>query len=125
MYTWLPVAVSFLASLCFRLCEDPKQCSSIQIWVLLWFDKLVLLLFVWEQDWLMSFHLDKCNIMKITTKRNSIHFYYNMHGHILESVQRFRLCEDPKQCSSIQIWVLLWFDKLVLLLFVIVLLDFF
>jgi hypothetical protein len=39
MYTWLPVAVPFLASLCFRLCEDPKQCSSILIWVLLGFDK--------------------------------------------------------------------------------------
>jgi hypothetical protein len=22
----------------------------------------------WEQDWLMSFHPDKCNIMNITTK---------------------------------------------------------
>ena len=41
----------------------------------------------WEQDWLMSFHPDKCNIMNITTKRNPIHFYYNRHGHILESVQ--------------------------------------
>ena len=41
----------------------------------------------WEQDWLMSFHPDKCNIMNITIKRNPIHFYYNMHGHILESVQ--------------------------------------
>jgi hypothetical protein len=37
MYTWLPVAVPFLASLCFRLCEDPKQCSSILICVLLRF----------------------------------------------------------------------------------------
>jgi hypothetical protein len=27
----------------------------------------------WEQDWLMSFHPDKCNIMNITTKRNPIH----------------------------------------------------
>ena len=36
----------FLASLCFRLCEDPKQCSSILIWVLLGFDMFVLLLFV-------------------------------------------------------------------------------
>jgi hypothetical protein len=35
------------------------------------------------------------------------------------------LCEDPKQCSSILILVLLGFDMLVLLLFVIVLLDFF
>ena len=42
MYTWLPVAVPFLASWCFRLCEDPKQCSSILIWVLLGFDMLVL-----------------------------------------------------------------------------------
>jgi myo-inositol-hexaphosphate 3-phosphohydrolase len=41
----------------------------------------------WEQDWLMSFHPDKCNIMNITIKRNPIHFYYNMHGHILKSVQ--------------------------------------
>jgi hypothetical protein len=39
MYTWLPVAVPFLVSWCFRLCEDPKQCSSILIWVLLGFDK--------------------------------------------------------------------------------------
>jgi hypothetical protein len=45
MYTWLPVAVPFIASWCFRLCEDPKQCSSILIWVLLEFDMLVLLLF--------------------------------------------------------------------------------
>ena len=41
----------------------------------------------WEQDWLMSFHPDKCNIMNITTKRTPIHFYYNMYGHILESVK--------------------------------------
>ena len=41
----------------------------------------------WEKDWLMSFHPDKCNIMNITTKRNPIHFYYNMYGHILESVK--------------------------------------
>ena len=41
----------------------------------------------WKHDWLMSFHPDKCNIMNITSKRNPIHFYYNMHGHIIESVQ--------------------------------------
>jgi hypothetical protein len=50
MYTWLPVAVPFLASWCFRLCEDPKQCSSILIWVLLGFDMLVLLLFVFTNE---------------------------------------------------------------------------
>ena len=36
------LTVPFLESLCFRLCEDPKQCSSILIWVLLGFDMLVL-----------------------------------------------------------------------------------
>ena len=50
----------------------------------------------WEQDWLMSFHPDKCNIMNITTKRNPIHFYYNMHGHILESVQHAKY---PLSCT--------------------------
>lgn len=41
----------------------------------------------WEQDWLMAFHPDKCNILRVTTKKSPQHFYYNMHGHILESVQ--------------------------------------
>jgi hypothetical protein len=37
--------------------------------------------------WLMAFHPDKCNILRVTTKKSPQHFYYNMHGHILESVQ--------------------------------------
>ena len=41
----------------------------------------------WEQDWLMQFHSDKCNILRVTTKKTHIHFYYNMNGHILESVE--------------------------------------
>ena len=41
----------------------------------------------WEQDWLMSFHPDKCNILQVTTKKQPHHFYYNMHGHILKSVK--------------------------------------
>jgi hypothetical protein len=34
-------------------------------------------------------HIDvhvKCNLLSITTKRKPEHFYYNLHGHILESV---------------------------------------
>jgi myo-inositol-hexaphosphate 3-phosphohydrolase len=41
---------------------------------------------IWEEDWLMAFHPDKCNLLSITTKRKPEHFYYNLHGHILESV---------------------------------------
>ena len=61
----------------------------------------------WEQDWLMSFHPEKCNIMNTTTKRNPIHFYYNIHGHILESVQHAKyigvtISTDLKRNTHIQ-----------------------
>ena len=37
----------------------------------------------WEQDWLMVFHPDKCNILRFTSKKKPEHFYYNMHDHML------------------------------------------
>ena len=42
----------------------------------------------WEQDWLMHFHPDKCNIISITKKRNSLQFDYKLHSHILEKVNQ-------------------------------------
>ena len=41
----------------------------------------------WEQDCFMSFHPEKCNILRVTGRKQPIHFSYNMHGHILESVK--------------------------------------
>jgi len=35
----------------------------------------------------MVFHPDNYNILRVTSKKSPQHFYYNMHGHILESVQ--------------------------------------
>lgn len=40
----------------------------------------------WEQDWLMHFHPDKCNVLSMTQKKNRIHYSYKLHGHVLESV---------------------------------------
>ena len=40
----------------------------------------------WEQDWLMAFHLDECNILRVTSKKKPGHFYYNIHGHMLQTV---------------------------------------
>ena len=40
----------------------------------------------WEQDWLMSFHPDKCSILSVTRKRSPITFSYNLHNHILQKV---------------------------------------
>ena len=61
----------------------------------------------WEQDWIMAFHPDKCNILRVTTKKSPQHFYYNMHGHILESVQSAKylgvtLSADLKWNNNIQ-----------------------
>ena len=36
----------------------------------------------WEQDWLMCFHPDKCNIL--STSYKPVEFTYKLHGHILE-----------------------------------------
>ena len=39
----------------------------------------------WENDWLMQFHPDKCSVMHITTKKNTIHHKYVLHQHTLQT----------------------------------------
>lgn len=40
----------------------------------------------WEQEWLMHFHPDKCNILSVTQKQKPIETTYKLHGHSLEKV---------------------------------------
>ena len=40
----------------------------------------------WDSDWQMSFHLEKCEVIHITTKKTPIWHRYSLHGHILSSV---------------------------------------
>ena len=42
----------------------------------------------WEQDWLMPFQLDKCNILNITQKQKPIQYTYKLHGHSFEKKQK-------------------------------------
>ena len=37
----------------------------------------------WEQDWLMCFHPDKCNVLSATQKQKPVQFIYKLHGHSL------------------------------------------
>lgn len=39
----------------------------------------------WEEDWLMSFHPDKCSILQITQKKQPIKHDYILHGHTLKT----------------------------------------
>ena len=40
----------------------------------------------WEKSWQMQFHPDKCQVLRITNKRNPIIFNYTLHDHILVTV---------------------------------------
>ena len=41
----------------------------------------------WEVKWKMSFHPDKCNVLTISRKNNTIPTSYTLHGHKLEPVK--------------------------------------
>ena len=40
----------------------------------------------WEKLWCMKFHPDKCNVIKVTHRKNPINTTYHLHGHTLEEV---------------------------------------
>ena len=42
---------------------------------------------LWEKDWLMEFHPQKCQVLHITNKKNPLKQPYNIHGHVLEIVE--------------------------------------
>ena len=40
----------------------------------------------WERLWLMSFHPDKCQLVRVTNKRKPVQGSYTIHGQVLEQV---------------------------------------
>ena len=60
----------------------------------------------WESDWQMSFHSEKCEVIRITTKKYPIIHMYTLHGHTLLSVPQIKylgvhVSQDLKQNSHI------------------------
>lgn len=41
---------------------------------------------VWEQEWLMSFHPEKCEILRVCRKKTPFLFNYTLHGVPLKTV---------------------------------------
>jgi len=41
----------------------------------------------WELDWLMEFHPQKCQLLRVTNKKKQVQKEYKIHGHTLESVE--------------------------------------
>jgi hypothetical protein len=47
----------------------------------------------WESKWLMRFNAKKCQVLRITNKRNPIRASYSIHGHTLETVDSAKYLE--------------------------------
>ena len=41
----------------------------------------------WERDWLMDFHPQKCQLLRVTNKKKQVQTEYKIHGHTLENVE--------------------------------------
>jgi len=42
---------------------------------------------VWEKEWKMEFHPDKCQIIPITRNKKPVHNKYTLNGHVLQTTQ--------------------------------------
>ncbi|VDI12400.1 Hypothetical predicted protein [Mytilus galloprovincialis] len=49
----------------------------------------------WEHKWQMCFHLEKCTVIGISNKRNTLQTTYTLHGHQLEVVDSGKYLELP------------------------------
>ena len=59
--------------------HSEEQCAQLQVDL----DMLQ----VWEEDWLMEFNPEKCEILRISRKKTVTSYDYTLHGKVLRSVK--------------------------------------
>ena len=65
-------------SLVYRKIRNPDDAATLQ--------RDLTALEEWEHKWQMCFHPEKCTVMRISNKRNTLQTTYTLHGHQLEVV---------------------------------------
>ena len=57
----------------------------------------------WKKQWLMSFHPQKCQLLRIARKRSPVEAEYSIHGHMLEKADTAKYLRVSllKHCSCI------------------------